>query len=137
MHRAAAGERPGVDADPNRRCAPTPGSELENTGQTLTRLGHHTYKLEPRPGLLKDREIARCVRHTREPLDLVTAVVLHRALTCSREDRARDALGSSAAHAAAHRLIAAGLLEDDDDVLRATPRAEATFRAPTDRRHLR
>ena len=50
---------------------------LANTGQTLTRLGHHNYTLGPRPGLVNDREIARCLRHIREPLDLTTAPVLH------------------------------------------------------------
>jgi hypothetical protein len=103
----------------------------------LTRLGHHSYTLGPRPGLLNDREIARCLRHNREPLNLIAAAVLHRALTYSWEDRARDALSSPAEHTAAQRLIAAGLLEDDHSVLRPTPRAEATFRAPPDRRHLR
>jgi hypothetical protein len=110
---------------------------LANTGQILTRLGHHSYTLGPRPGLLNDREIARCLRHNRDPLDLTAAAVLHRALTCSREDRARETLTSPAEHTAAQRLIAAGLLEDDPGVLRPTPRAEATFRAPPDRRHLR
>jgi hypothetical protein len=110
---------------------------LVNTGQILTRLGHHRYTLGPRPGLVNDREIARCLRHNREPLDLTAATVLHRALTCSREDRARDARTSPAEHAAADRLIAAGLLDDRDGVLRPTPRAEATFRASADRRHLR
>jgi hypothetical protein len=67
---------------------------LANTGQTLTRLGHHSYTLGPRPGLLNNREIARCLRHNHEPLDLTAAALLHRALTCSREDRAHDALSS-------------------------------------------
>jgi hypothetical protein len=61
---------------------------LANTGQTLTRIGHHHYMLRPRPGLLHNREIGRCLRHTRDPLDLTTAAILHRALTCSREERA-------------------------------------------------
>jgi hypothetical protein len=61
---------------------------LANTGQTLTRIGHHDYMLRPRPGLLHNREIGRCLRHTRDPLDLTTAAILHRALTCSREERA-------------------------------------------------
>jgi hypothetical protein len=63
--------------------------------------------------------------------------VLHRALTCSREDRARHALSNPAEHAAAERLIAAKLLEDDHGFLRPTPLAEATFRAAPDPRHLR
>ncbi len=54
-----------------------------------------------------------------------------------RQERVRDALRSLAEHAAAERLIAAGLLEDDHGVLRPTPRAEATFRAPPDRSDLR
>jgi hypothetical protein len=110
---------------------------LANTGQILTRLGHHSYTLGPRPGLVNDREIARCLRHNREPLDLTDAAVLHCALTRRPEERAREALRSPAEHAAAERLIAAGLLEDDHGVLRPTPRAEATFQAPPDRRHLR
>jgi hypothetical protein len=89
-------------------------ANLGNTGQTLIHLGHRSYILGPRPGLLHRREIARCLRHTREPLDLAAAVVLHRALTCPREDRARDALRNPGA-----------------------PRAEATFRAAPDPRHLR
>ena len=63
--------------------------------------------------------------------------MLHRALTCSREDRARHALSNPAEHAAAERLIAAKLLEDDHGFLRPTPLAEATFRAAPDPRHLR
>jgi hypothetical protein len=43
------------------------------------------------------------------------------ALTCSREDHARDALSSPAEHTAAEWLIAAGLLENDPDVGRLTP----------------
>jgi hypothetical protein len=112
-------------------------ASLANTGQVLTRLGHHSYTLGPRPGLVNDREIARCLRHHLEPLDLTAAAVLHCALTCPRGDRARGALGSPAEQAAAARLLAAGLLEDDHGVLRPTPRTEATFRAPPDRRHLR
>lgn len=112
-------------------------ASLANTGQILTRLGHHSYTLGPRPGLVNDREIARCLRHNREPLDLTAAAVPHRALTRPRQERAREALRSTAEHAAAERLIAAGLLEDDRGVLRPTPRAEGTFQAPPDRRHLR
>jgi hypothetical protein len=41
---------------------------LAKTGQVLTRIGHHSYTLSPRPGLLHRREIARCLRHTRDPL---------------------------------------------------------------------
>jgi hypothetical protein len=98
-----------------------PEESLANTGQILTRLGHQSYTLGPRPGLVNDREIARSLRHNREPLDLTAATVLHRADP----------------PAAAERLMAAGLLEDDHGVLRPTSRAEATFRAPPDRRHLR
>jgi Resolvase, N terminal domain len=81
-------------------------SALANTGQILTRIGHHSYTLSPRPGLLHRREIARCLRHTRDPLDLPAAAVLHRALTCSRDRRARDALSNPEEQAAAQRLIA-------------------------------
>jgi hypothetical protein len=110
---------------------------LANTGQVLSRLGHYSYTLGPRPGLVNSREIARCLRHTREPLDLTAATVLHRALTRPPGQRAREALRSPAEHAAAERLIAAGLLDDSDGVLQPTPRAEATFRASPDSRHLR
>jgi hypothetical protein len=110
---------------------------LANAGQTLTRIGHHHYMLRPRAGLLHNREIARCLRHTPEPLDLTTAAVLHRALTCSREDRARGALSNPGEHTAADRLIAARLLEDDHGYLRPTGFAEATFRAVPELRHLR
>lgn len=112
-------------------------ASLANTGQILTRLGHHSYTLRPRPGLVNDREIARCLRHNREPHDLTAAAVLHRALTRPRRERVRETLRSPAEHAAAERLIAAGLLKDDHGVLRPTPRTEATFQAPPDRRHLR
>jgi chromosome segregation and condensation protein ScpB len=110
---------------------------LANTGQSLTRLGHHSYLLGPRQRLVNDREIARCLRHNREPLDLTAAAVLHRALTRPSEERAREALRGPAEHAAAERLIATGLLEDNNGLLRPTPRTEATFQAPPDRRHLR
>ena len=110
---------------------------LANTGQIITRIGHHHCMLGPRAGLLHNREIGRCLRHTRDPLDLTTATVLHRALTCSREDRARRALSNPAEQAAADRLIAARLLEDDDGFLRPTALAEATFRAAPEPRHLR
>jgi hypothetical protein len=112
-------------------------ASLANTGQTLTRLGHHTYTLAPRPELLHAREIGRCLRHTSGPLDLAAAIVLHGALTCPREDRARGALSNPAERAAANRLIAARLLEDDHGFLRVTPLTEATFRAAPHRRELR
>jgi hypothetical protein len=112
-------------------------ASLANTGQILTRLGHHSYTLGPRPGIVNDREIARCLRHDHEPLDLTAAAVLHCALTRRPDERTRGALRSPAEHAAAARLIAAGLLEDDHGVLRPTPRAEATFREPPDSRQLR
>jgi chromosome segregation and condensation protein ScpB len=110
---------------------------LADTGQILTRLGHHNYTLRPRLGLVTDREIARCLRHNRDPLDVTAAWVLYRALTRPSRERAREALRNPAEHAAVQRLIAAGLLEDDDGVLRPTPRAEATFQAPPERRWLR
>ena len=50
-------------------------ASLANTGQILTRLGHHSYTLGPRPGLLNDREIARCLRHDSQPLNLTAAAV--------------------------------------------------------------
>ena len=79
-----------------------------------------------------------CVaRSVPDACDIVAAAVLHRAFTCPREDRARDALTNPAEQAAAQRLIAARLLEDDHGFLGPTPLAEATFRAAPDRRHLR
>ncbi len=47
---------------------------------------HSSYTLGPRPGILNDREIARCLRHDHEPLDLTAAAVLHRALTRSPDE---------------------------------------------------
>ena len=67
---------------------------LANTGQILTRLGHHSYALGPRPRLVDDCQIARYLRHDHKPLDLTAAAVLHRALTGPREQRARAALRS-------------------------------------------
>jgi hypothetical protein len=125
-----------MDADPTIDALEHLEAALANTGQILTRIGH-SYTLSPRPGLLHPREIARCLRHTRDPLDLPAAAVLHRALTCPREDRARDALSNPAEQAAAQRLTAARLLEDDDGFLRPTPLAEATFRAAPEPRYLR
>jgi hypothetical protein len=93
--------------------------------------------LGPRPGLVHRREIGRCVRHTCDPIDLPAAAVLHRALTCSREARARDRLSNPAEHEAADRLIAARLLEDDHGILQPTPLAEATFRTAPEPRYLR
>jgi hypothetical protein len=69
-------------------------ANLANTGQILTRLGHHSYLLGPRPRLVDDRQIARCLRHDHKPLDVTAATVLHRVLTRPREERARDALRS-------------------------------------------
>ena len=86
---------------------------------------------------MDNREVGRCLRHARDPLGLPAAAVLHRALTCSPEDRARDKLSTPAEQAAADRLIAARLLEDDHGVLRPTPLAEATFRAAREPRYLR
>ena len=62
-------------------------ANLANTGQTVKE--RDTYTLGTRPGLLNDRE----------------AAVLHRALTCSREARAREALIDPAERAAAARLM--------------------------------
>lgn len=87
-------------------------ANLANTGQTLTRLGHQSYLLGPRPRLVDDRQIARCLRHDHKPLNVTAATVLHCALTRPREERAREALRAPAEDAAAERLIAAGLLED-------------------------
>ena len=49
---------------------------------------------------------------------------------------ARDTLSDPAEQAAADRLIAAGLLEDEHGVLRPTPLAEATFRVAPEPRYL-
>ena len=111
-------------------------ASLANTGQILTRLGHHSYTLGPRPGLVNDREIARCLRHNREPIDLTAAAVLHRALTRPPEARARKALRSLAEHAAADRLIAAGLLKYDHGPYGRRPGPKRRS-GPPDRRQLR
>jgi hypothetical protein len=95
----------------------------------VERLGHHTYALAPRPGIVDKRQIARCVRHDRKPLDLAAARVLHRALTRPGKERTRAALGSPAERAAAARLVAGGLLEEKAGVYWPTQRAEATFAA--------
>ena len=108
---------------------------LATTGQTVERLGHHTYALAARPGIVTPAEVARCVRHDRKPLDLAAASVLHRALTRPSNERTRDALGSPAERAAVARLIAVGLLEEKAGVYWPTQRAEATFEA-TPRRQL-
>lgn len=50
-------------------------ASLANTGQILSRLGHHRYTIGPRPELVNSREIARCLRHHHEPLDLTAAAV--------------------------------------------------------------
>ncbi len=110
---------------------------LQNTGQVLARIGHQSYMLSPQPGFPNRREIARCMRHTRDPIDLATASVLHRALTCSPRDRDRNALSNPAERAAADRLIACRLLEDDHGILQPTALAEATFRAAPEPRYLR
>jgi hypothetical protein len=126
----SSGIRPGRSTDPLVRSGVQRlEASLANTGQILTRLGHHSYRLGPRPGLVNDREIARCLRHDHEALGLTAAAVLHCALTRPPAERIREVLRSPGEHAAAERLIAAGLLEDDHGVLRPTPRAEAPPRA--------
>ena len=119
---------------------PCDGSEanLANTHQTVKETDINTYTLGPRPGLLNDRE-ARCLRHNREPLDFIAAAVLHRALTCSREARAREALIDPAeARAAAARLIAAGLLAGRPPLPPTNaPGPERRSRQPPERRSLR
>jgi hypothetical protein len=72
--------------------------------------------------------IARCLRHHRQPLDPIAARVLHRALSRPRRERARAALHGPEEHAAAERLIAAGMLEEKAGALRPSARTEATFR---------
>ncbi len=83
-------------------------ASLANTGRILTRLGHHSYALGPRPRLVDDRQIARCMRRNHTALDVTAAAVLHRGLTRPREARAREALRNPAERGAAERLIAAG-----------------------------
>jgi hypothetical protein len=108
--------------------------KLATTGQTVERLGHHTYALAARPGIVTAAEVTRCVRHDHKPLDLSAASVLHRALTRPGKERTREAL-SPAERAAVVRLIAVGLLEEKAGVYWPTQRAEATF-AATPRREL-
>jgi hypothetical protein len=107
---------------------------LATTGQTVERLGHHTYALAARPGIVTPAEVARCVRHDHKPLDLAAASVLHRVLTRPGKERTREAL-SPAERAAVARLIAVGLLQEKAGVYWPTQRAEATFEA-TPRRQL-
>ena len=102
---------------------------LATTGQTVERLGHHTYALAARPGIVTGAEVARCRRSDRKPLDLAAASVLHRALTRPSNERTHDALGSPVERAAVARLIAVGLLEEKAGVYWPTQRAEATFAA--------
>jgi hypothetical protein len=101
---------------------------LATTGQTVERLGHHTYALAARPGIVTPAEITRCMRHDHKPLDLAAASVLRRALTRPGKERTREAL-SPAERAAVPRLIAVGLLEEKAGVYWPTQRAEATFAA--------
>ena len=37
-------------------------ARLVNTGQTLQRAGHHTYTLAPRPAIVDEAQIGRCLR---------------------------------------------------------------------------
>jgi hypothetical protein len=69
---------------------------------------------------------------------LAAAGTLASATRANAEQIAELTLGSvaRAEHAAADRLIAARLLEDDHGVLRPTPVAEATFRARPEPRYL-
>jgi hypothetical protein len=69
------------------------------------------------------------VASAKQGLAQAAAALLHRALTQPGEECTRDALRSPAEHAAAARLIAAGLLEEKAGVPWPTQRAEATFRA--------
>ena len=101
---------------------------LATTGQTIERLGHHTYALAARPGIVTSAEVTRCMRHDHKPLDLAAANVLHRALTRPTKERTHEAL-SPAERAAVARLIAVGLLEEKAGVYWPTQRAEATFAA--------
>jgi len=108
---------------------------VATTGQTVERLGHNTYALAARPGIVTSAEVSRCVRHDHKPLDLAAASVLHRTLTRPAKERTREALGTPAERAAVARLIAVGLLEEKAGVYWPTQRAEATF-AATPRRQL-
>jgi hypothetical protein len=99
---------------------------LARTGQTLQQIGHQTYALAPRTGILDRAQIARCARD-RKRIDHVAAGVLYRALTRSDRERTREQLQSTAEHAAADWLIAAGVLEERAGALRPTGRTESTF----------
>ena len=102
------------------------GARFATTGQTLQQLGHQTYALAPRPGIVDEAQIARCLRQHRQRLDPVSARVLHRALTRPGRERARNTL-EGPEELAARRLIAAGILEDKAGLLRPTERTEVTF----------
>jgi len=99
---------------------------LASTGQTLQQLGHQTYALALRAGVLDRAQIARCARD-RKRIDPVAAGVLYRALTRPDRERTREQLQSTAEHAAADWLIAAGVLEERAGALRPTGRTESTF----------
>ena len=96
------------------------GAALANTGQILARSGATvTCSAHDQDFPTVARSLAACgTRATRSSSP--PGAVLHRVLTRSREDRARDAL-STVGRATADRLIATRLLEDDDRVLRAHP----------------
>jgi hypothetical protein len=87
----------------------TRSSDASSRTQPDQSCAHHQYTLGPRAGLVHNGKVGRCLRHTRDPLDRPAAGVLHRALTRSPEDCARDTLSTSAEQAAADRLIAARL----------------------------
>jgi hypothetical protein len=100
---------------------------LASTGQTLQQLSHQTYALAPRAGIVDRAQMARCACNRSQRIDPVTAGVLHRALTRPDGQRTRDQLQSADEHAAADRLIAAGILEEKAGTLRPTRWGESTF----------
>ena len=99
---------------------------LWSSGQELQRRGHQTYALAPRTAILDRAQIARCARD-RKRIEPIAAGVLHRALTRPDPERTREQLQSTAEHAAADWLIAAGVLEERAGTLRPTGRTESTF----------
>jgi hypothetical protein len=102
-------------------------ARLVNTGQTLQQTGHHTYTLAPRPAIVDEAQIGRCLRQQRDSFDPVAARVLHRVLTRPGRQRTRGSLDGPDERAAADRLIAAGMVDEKAGMLKPTPRTEATF----------
>lgn len=102
-------------------------ARLPNTGQTLERHGHHTLAVRARTHLIPAGAKGRCRRQASGPVDIATASVLYRVLTVDRRARTWENLAAPDEVDAAHRLIAAGLIEEYGFALQPTARCDATF----------